>query len=356
MHLHLAKHPEIAETILLRIKDHQYGKRLPSVRMLAAEFSVSTRTIQKAMTSLINSQWVIPNGFRGNWINYQKSIRKKNGAVCVFTNFPCSKKDPLVGELTRLIRESGRHLLLEEAPDQNRMTDYKTISRMPVDGFIFLFSSISQRLCDVLSLAEIPFVCANQLPVNFEGSWCDFDYRGAYRDIIRTLRAEGMFRIAFHDLPHFSDRQDGIKSMWKELMEEFDVPRRFRYPVLGKRSAGPLEKDLDAHLEEWFARRDKPQVIICRSGASEYFSQKIVSRYALRVPEDVRIYELNRTDVKPPVGLINVFRSYPDLAHEVWKIFLHKLQGKENIFSFVETKLVSIQCLEPLIKKGSTIL
>ena len=119
MHLHLAKHPEIAETILSRIKDHQYGKRLPSVRMLAAEFSVSTRTIQKAMTSLINSQWVIPNGFRGNWINYQKSSRKKNGAVCVFTNSPCSKKDPLVGELTRLIRESGRHLLLEEAPDQN---------------------------------------------------------------------------------------------------------------------------------------------------------------------------------------------------------------------------------------------
>ena len=346
----LAKHPEITETILARIKDHQYGRKLPPVRKLAAEFSVSTRTMQKAMTSLINSQWIIPNGSGGNWINYQKSIRKKNGVVCVFTNFPCRKDDPLVEGIAKLIRESGRQLLLADMPDLSKMTDYKTVSRMPVDGFIFLFSSISQQLCDVLTLAEIPFVCANQLPANFLGSWCDFDYRNAYREIVRLLLASGISRIAFHDLPHFSGRQDGIKNIWKELMDEFNIPRRFRFPVLGKRSSASLEIDLDAHLENLFSRRDVPQAVICRSGASEYLVEKIISRYGLRVPEDVRVYELNRACCKSPAEFIDVSVSYRELAGRVWQIFLHKLQGNENISGFVEAKLISIQGFEQFTK------
>lgn len=342
----LAKHPEITETILARIKDHQYGRKLPPVRKLAAEFSVSTRTMQKAMTSLINSQWIIPNGSGGNWINYQKSIRKKNGVVCVFTNFPCRKDDPLVEGIAKLIRESGRQLLLADMPDLSKMTDYKTVSRMPVDGFIFLFSSIRQKLCEVLSLADIPFVSANQLPEHFSGSWCDFDYRQAYREMLSQLIAAGIRRIALHDLPRFSDSQERIKVMWKELMEEFKIPRRYRFPVLGRRKSDLLEKDLNEHLDEWFSRRFYPQAVICRSGAGEFFAEQLQKRFKLKVPDDVKIFKADsKGTAEAPLGQIFFYAPYNELAHAAWELFQQKARGGSDSSKLLPARFGGIKGL-----------
>ena len=340
-----SKYPEIAEEILFRIKSHRYGVKLPPVRELAADFSVSTRTMQKALAQLINSCWILPDGANGTRINYQKSTRKKNGVICIFTNSALHTEDPLIKELLKLIRSSGNQVMLANMPDLNKMSCYETVSRMPVDGFIFLFSSIRQKLCEVLTLADIPFVSANQLPEKFPGSWCDFDFKEAYRQMFRKLIGEGITRIALHDLPHFSGRQDWITSIWKEMMEEFHIPRRFRFPVLGKRVSDLLEQDLDAHLDEWFLRRYTPQAVICRSRAASYFAARIPERFALQVPENVKIFEINNQMgiSPPPVRRICFDTPYTLLAHAVWELFQAKMRGEEDRFLTVETSLAEIR-------------
>ena len=60
--------------------------------------------------------------------------------------------------------------------------------------------------------------------------------------------------------------------------------------------------------------------------------------------------ELNRACCKSPAEFIDVSVSYRELAGRVWQIFLHKLQGNENISGFVEAKLISIQGFEQFTK------
>ena len=340
-----AKYPEIAEEILSRIKQHKYGAKLPPVRELAADFSVSTRTMQKALTRLVNSCWILPDGVNGTRINYQKSVRRKNGVICIFTNSADGSEDPLIRELLVLIRKAGCQAMLASMPDLSRMSRYEVVSRMPVDGFIFLFSSIRQKLCEVLTLADIPFVSANQLPESFPGSWCDFDFRDAYRQVFREFTGKGIFRIALHDIPHFSDQQDGIKAIWKEMMEEFHIPRRFRFPVLGRRETGSLEKDLDGHLDEWFSRRCVPQAIICRSKSAAFFAERIPERFGLRVPEDVMIFEIEKSGSvsQHPVRRIIFNTPYAELAHAVWELFQLKMNGHGDASRSVAATLAEIR-------------
>ena len=341
------KYPAIAEELLSRIKGHRYGRRMPPVRALAVEFSVSTRTMQKALTQLINSSWICPEGVRGNRINYQKDSRQRNGVVCIFVNSAVAAEDPLIVELLELIRNAGCQALLKNVPDFDSMSRYETVSSMPVDGFIFLFSSIRQKLCEVLSLADIPFVSANQLPEHFSGSWCDFDYRQAYREMLSQLSAAGIRRIALHDLPRFSGSQERIKVMWKELMEEFKIPRRYRFPVLGRRKSDLLEEDLNEHLDEWFSRRCIPQAVICRSGREEFFAEQLQKRFKLRVPEDVKIFKAdNRTGGGGShLGQIFFQTPYNELAHVTWELFQKKARGESDSSKLVTARFGGIKGL-----------
>lgn len=341
-----AKYPEIAEELLSRIKQHHYEGKLPPVRNLAAEFAVSTRTMQKALTQLINAERILPDGVNGNRINYQKRKRRKNGIICIFVSHAVSADDPLTRELLLLIKHSGYQVMLANMPDLNKMSHYETVSRMPVDGFIFLYSTIREKLCEVLTLADIPFVSGNQLPGKFPGPWCDFDFKEAYRQMLKALAAAGICRIALHDLPHFSNNQEWIRAVWKELMEEFRIPRRFRYPVLGKRSSNTLESDFDAHLEEWFSRRFVPQAIVCRSQAASYFASKVEERFGLKVPDDVKIFEIDKglNSSYPAVGRICFNTPYNELAHGIWELFQRKMNGEIDTFKTVAATFEGIIC------------
>lgn len=336
-----AKYPEIAEELLSRIRKHHYEGKLPPVRTLASEFAVSTRTMQKALTQLINAERIFPDGVNGNRINYQKRKRGKNGVICIFVNSAVSTDDPLTRELLLLIRRAGYQVMLANMPDLNKMSHFETVSRMPVDGFIFLFSSIREKLCEVLTLADIPFVAGNQLPEKYPGPWCDFDFKEAYRQMLKALAAEGINRIALHDLPRFSNNQEWIKVVWKELMDEFHIPRRFRYPVLGKRSSDALEKDLDAHLEQWFSRRFAPQAIICRSTAAPYFSSKVS---AMACSCDVKIFDIGSGTGPslPGIGRICIKNPYNELACCIWELFQRKMKGEPDSFKTVSAAFEGI--------------
>ena len=350
--LQLTKHPEITYELLARIKSHRYGRRLPSVRELSSEFHVSSRTMQKALTKLISGNWLNPEGRRGNQINYDKSVHQKSGVICVFTNQCTIQNDPLIGEFQRLIETSGYKVMLVDLPDLEQMRQYDVVSRMPVDGFIFLYSTSRYQLCETLTLAEIPFVCCNRLPDGFPGAWCDFDYLPVYRKLVNAVFDSGFHCVAIHDLPRFSGRSDGLIKIWKVLMEERNVPRRFRFPVLGKQSGAPLEEDLKSHVRQWFERRDKPEVILCNSGHSVFFRKYLKEQYHLSVPRDVKLVEVLRdnSEVPLPEGVIGVSVSnpYTALANVGWRLFLQQLAGGGAGNAMVESDVLDMSEISKL--------
>ena len=341
----VTKYPEITLELLERIRNHSYGRNLPPVRELSREFRVSSRTMQKALARLISGNWIIPGGRRGNRINYDKQARQRKGVICIFTNLLVNKDDPLIVILQNQIQAAGYQVIMAEFPDFEQMRQYHVVSRMPVDGFIFLYSTIRYQLCEALTLAEIPFVCMNRLPEGFPGAWCDFDYLMAYRLLLKEIFGRGIRRVAIHDLPSFSGRQDNLRAIWKTLMEEFSVPRRFRFPVLGGHEGKPLEEALKEHLRQWFNRRDKPELIFCNSGHSDFFLRHLKEHYHLDVPGDIQLLEkrsLRNAANAEGVGMVSMHLPYDQLAKGGWELLQRQFDGEAPGHISIPTQLTEI--------------
>ena len=72
-----SKHKFISARIMRAVAERQWKDKLPPVRTLAAMFSVSSRTVQKALQTVYASGMVIPNGARGNLICYKTEVPKQ---------------------------------------------------------------------------------------------------------------------------------------------------------------------------------------------------------------------------------------------------------------------------------------
>jgi DNA-binding LacI/PurR family transcriptional regulator len=193
------KYSTIADQLELNINSGFFKEKLPSVRVLATDFNVSTRTLNKALKVLVEKGLIIPNGYQGNLISTKTIIRAKTKIVALFcdTGSHDPLNDPLLNELRIRVEEDGYKLLFMNVPDPNIFDDEKFWSSNWVDGYIFAYSSIKRTIARKLRSHSVPFVVANRVEPDFGANWVDFDLSKRLQVQIEALINNGRKKIMF---------------------------------------------------------------------------------------------------------------------------------------------------------------
>ena len=345
-----SKHKFISARIMRAVAERQWKDKLPPVRTLAAMFSVSSRTVQKALQTVYASGMVIPHGARGNLICYKTEKRPGTGTVGIYANLAESNinADPLICHLVALVKEAGLHPFIANMPDNTFWEDEHFWRNVPVDGYIFANSSVRLPLAETLRMAGVPFVCANQLPPRVPGSWADFDHTPVLRSLLETLIRQEIRRVALYDKPSFSNSSGNLKKVWKSLMDEFHIPHRYRYDISAARGGSLAEQ-----FGSWFDRELVPEAVILWN--PKYSEEVLPYFYSRNIPLPLILRKHSRKNQIIPDEIIT-FRQNNDyklLAEKVWEIFQKQLQTPEAGIqqSLVPSALADVEILEEKIRE-----
>ena len=333
------KHTEISRHLEERINTCQELDRLPSVRMLSEELKVSTRTISKALKSLISKGLIIP-GPRGCQINRHKNIRRKTSVVGIFvsdSNFKISP-DPLCESLKARIRQDGLEPLIMNASDPNQFDNIDFWSSNWVEGYIFIYGSINKELVHTLKQHGVPFVLANRLPDECGAHWVDFDNVGGLRKAAEYLYGKGLRKIAVDIEPFYMPTyQEYMVNAWKQAATEMKIYRPEYFlskPVLSRDSV--ME-----HAQYFLNLPERPEGIILWHSSASIFESEF-RKNGISYPENIQFVEYDRglpmADGSPyPYCSI----SYSLLAQKVWSLFKKIVENpaQETVNQLIDIEL-----------------
>lgn len=322
------KYTEISKKLEERISAFPELDKLPSIRILAEEFKVSSRTMGKASKMLVSKGLIIP-GPRGCQINRHKHIRRKTSVVgiCVSDNNFKISPDPLCESLKLLIRQDGMEPLIMNVSDPNQFKNIDFWSSNWVDGYIFIYSSINKELAYKLKQHGVPFVLANRLPDEFGAHWVDFDNVGGLRKAAEYLYGKGLRRIAVDFLPfQMPTYQEYMVNAWKKIATDMKI---FRPEYLLSRPG--LSDDYIVEQAKYFLNLPKiPEGIILWDRSASIFESEFRKK-GIFYPENIKFIEHNSG---LPIANNNRYPycsiSYLLLAQKVWSLFKKVVKNSDR--------------------------
>jgi hypothetical protein len=312
------KYKTISSTIENSIKSNVYGEKLPPVRTLAAEFEVSTRTINKALKELVTKGLIIPRGPKGIIIPSLDVIRPRTNIVSIFCNTSAlhPNSDPMLKELKLKIEDDGYKPIFMNAPDPTAFDDENFWSSNWVDGYIFAYSTINKELAYKLHNKNVPFVVANRLPSECGAHWVEFNLKQTLKNLIEILIAKGRTRIMFaYSRVKLPSYLDFIMNIWREIVNEYSDECSGISIHLD--SNNYEENDLKC-AERFFELGVNGLISI---GLSPLAVEAALSKKGLVLNRDYSIVYRSPKIVAPVKDYPCAMIPYKNLADEVWTLF-----------------------------------
>lgn len=205
------KHISIAERLKMRIMAGCYSVKLPPVRELSKEFNVSSRTMTKTFHALTEAGIILP-GARGTFIAPEfNPITARRLVAIIFPGPPITPlaEDKCFNALCSYINGIGAQLLLCGTSTDQHQDWISALNDARVEGFIFLYSSITVEIAQMLNQRRIPYVSCNWHPENSDIIWVDFDWESTLNQLAEQLIRRRIKRIAVIQ----SSQQDEFKKM-----------------------------------------------------------------------------------------------------------------------------------------------
>lgn len=197
-----AKYIDLSKVLEKAIETGKWHDRLPGVLRLAAEYNVDPATISKALKLLEQKGIVTINGRRGTFISKHgtRPIHKIIGVV------GASEEDNVTCHDLAIIKEYFKNLNYEviaiSQNDDLLRTNPQFWAKLPIDGLIFMYSTLTRELISELRQNGMPFVSTNKI-IGLPGiSWVDFGGTDALAELIRYFHKLGHRHIAFVDIEH----------------------------------------------------------------------------------------------------------------------------------------------------------
>jgi LacI family transcriptional regulator len=194
------KYKDLSKLLKAAINEGKWQNRLPGVFRLAKEYDVDPATVSKALKLLETEGLITINGRRGTFISRRapRTVHKVIGALGV------SDKDgnpaPTQIAIKEYCKNYGYEIVAISQNDDLLKSNPQFWTKLPVDGLIFMNSTLTSNLISELRQNGMPFVSANKI-LNFPGvTWVDFDSETGLADMIRYLYKLGHRRIAFADV------------------------------------------------------------------------------------------------------------------------------------------------------------
>ncbi|MCM8807554.1 MAG: GntR family transcriptional regulator, partial [Candidatus Omnitrophica bacterium] len=224
------KYKQIKEILKERIIKGKYaeGTKMPSENQLVKEFGVSKHTILKALTELINENYIYRIQGKGTFVCESKKRKKNKIAIIVYhsENIYFSK---IIRGAEDYAKSNNYHLILcNSVGDYEKETSYINSLINEVDGFLISCVYLENKISSGLSFLiknKFPFVFISHIPEIKNIKKFDFvipDNFGGFYNLTKHLIINGYKNFIFLSIKNgfkrteIKQRYEAFKKALKE--------------------------------------------------------------------------------------------------------------------------------------------
>lgn len=321
------KHTRITEDLRKGILNGKYGGKLPPYRMLVKEYGVSMQTIAKAVRPLSDNGLIVP-GPRGSMIGVFGEKRPKYFAWGVLNRGTIERGDngglKSLSIINSILGRGGYNVVYLDARNERMRTDPEFWKRLPVDGVVFSYGTLTRELALSLrrhGIAAVTLHWADELPVNV----VEWDTFGAVGEVVESLLKLGYRRIALQLAYPLEGYQDYANAQWSAIREQYGIA----YPEY-RENVMPGNADNRERHTEYLCLSTPPEVILCwHAFTKETFG--VLKRHGLADRVRLVSYE---SPFHSDTSFMNMLTG-PDesiLWEEIRKILMEKYEHPEDPF------------------------
>lgn len=261
------KHSSIRRTLEKNIRQGNYYKCLPSIRVLAREFDVSLQTMSKALRPLKQSG-LLTTCPAGTIINGNIPYQFPNKSVTLVVNGQFNgsfAEDPLLSTLRdEMQRDNITPHLLQRADLENTAAAPNE-NMLKSDGYLFLYQSYS--MASVLpDLNRVPFLVGNRLTGDPGVHWIDFDWKKQLFDLVKILLDRGYKKIAYIANSQIADFH---YEAWLDVCASYNI---FNYTAHADDFRIPLGKRLEKIA---LSAAGKPEILLLMNVSPESLQKEL---------------------------------------------------------------------------------
>lgn len=299
---------ELVDKMKAGIRSGDLSGKLPGVRVLGRQFGVNPATISKALRVLEEKGYVsiIPNSGafvipRGNTISNHTigviCIRRSGEEEVTEQRYLNSRYhyspytvSQIAAELDGEAARAGFHAILVHIGAEQLRQNPAYLTTLPVDGMIFIFSSLTYEIADVLKKKHIPFISANACYGISEVNYIDFNMAQGIGDFLDELRERGYTRIGYFGPPGKYGFNERVYNIFRKKLGPLFRPHLFA----AEAESFDLEFSREDESPEARARAligtpgELPEVILCNADLADPL-EKTIRDLGIRVPEEIQL-------------------------------------------------------------------
>lgn len=299
---------ELVDKMKAGIRSGDLSGKLPGVRVLGRQFGVNPATISKALRVLEEKGYVsiIPNSGvfvipRGNTISNHTigviCIRRSGEEEVTEQRYLNSRYhyspytvSQIAAEIDGEAARAGFHAILVHIGAEQLRQNPAYLTTLPVDGMIFIFSSLTYEIADVLKKKHIPFISANACYGISEVNYIDFNMAQGIGDFLDELRERGYTRIGYFGPPGKYGFNERVYNIFRKKLGPLFRPHLFA----AEAESFDLEFSREDESPEARARAligtpgELPEVILCNADLADPL-EKTIRDLGIRVPEEIQL-------------------------------------------------------------------
>lgn len=299
---------ELVDKMKAGIRSGDLSGKLPGVRVLGRQFGVNPATISKALRVLEEKGYVsiIPNSGafvipRGNTISNHTigviCIRRSGEEEVTEQRYLNSRYHyspytvfQIAAEIDGEAARAGFHAILVHIGAEQLRQNPAYLTTLPVDGMIFIFSSLTYEIADVLKKKHIPFISANACYGISEVNYIDFNMAQGIGDFLDELRERGYTRIGYFGPPGKYGFNERVYNIFRKKLDPLFRPHLFA----AEAESFDLEFSREDESPEARARAligtpgELPEVILCNADLADPL-EKTIRDLGIRVPEEIQL-------------------------------------------------------------------
>lgn len=287
----------VMERLLAETRSAREGGRLASIRALARQLGVSTRTVHRAIGELMRRGRVRTEVGSGTFVLPENNRRA--GPIRLAINAPLSGRASRESWSDRIsaaiLRAASRgpdrvilHPLPPEARDRETMTRRLLDERRDVDGLVDFHSGLDDKVFRAYEEAGKPVVHLLQVSPGMTSNFVSTDFFEASRRLASAWAVTGRRRILLL-LPPVAgsiSRQLQLAGVVNGLAEHPDRAVEYRIACV---EAGEIDDGRRAAGAALSRARERPDAIYANGDFLALGALRAAQERRLRVPEDLSI-------------------------------------------------------------------
>lgn len=217
---------ELSEKIADDIRHGLWTERLPGVIKLGKALKADPATVLKALKVLEDKNIVTINGKKGTFITQPGEKPKHHviGLVGIPTEDVLQRYSSEFAAIEKVAGKADFRVIGISHNNQLFVNDMELLLQFPVDGYVFMYSSLTTEIASFLKRKGMKFVACNDT-VGIPGvSWIDFDSAFVFRTGFEYLIELGHKKIAYLEFFNPNYNYSGrIRSVYKEMSAANDM-------------------------------------------------------------------------------------------------------------------------------------